>query len=60
MSPLKKGTKLTDNPKNIRLEMRLTKRQGEMLNECAEMLNVTKTDIVVKGIEMVHNELKQK
>lgn len=60
MSPMKKGTKLTDNPKNVRLEMRLTKSQNQMLEECAKKLNVTKTDVVVLGIEKVKDSLDKK
>lgn len=59
MSP-KKGQKLTDNPKNIRLEIRLTKKQNDLLNECAEKLNSTKTEVINKGIELVKKELDKK
>lgn len=58
MSP-KMGQKLTDNPRNVRLEMRLTQSENEKLNDCAERLNVTKTDVVVKGIDLVSKELNK-
>lgn len=57
MSPLKKGTKLTDNPRNVRLEIRLTQSENEMLEECAEKMNTTKTNVLIKGIELVNKEL---
>lgn len=60
MSPLKKGTKLTDNPRNVRLEIRLTQDENRMLEECAERLNVTKTKVITKGIEMVSRETDKK
>lgn len=60
MSPLKKGTKLTDNPRNVRLEIRLTQDENRMLEECAEKLNVTKTKVITKGIEMVSRETDKK
>ena len=41
----------TDNPKKVRLEIRLTEDQSEMLTRCADNLNLTKTDVIVKGIE---------
>lgn len=44
----------TDNPKKVRLEIRLTEEQSEMLTECANSLNLTKTDVIVKGIEAIH------
>lgn len=59
MSP-KRGQKLTDNPKNIRLEIRLTKSQNELLEECSERLNTTKTDVINKGIQLVKDELDKK
>lgn len=44
----------TDNPKNIRFEVRLTEEQARMLAECAESLNTTKTDVIIRGIESIH------
>ena len=59
MSP-KMGQKLTDNPRNVRLEIRLTKSESESLNDCAEKMKTTKTDIILKGIELVKKELEKK
>ena len=60
MSPLKKGQKLTDNPKNVRLEIRLTKEQNDLLTECAEKLKTTKTEVINKGIALVKKEIDKK
>lgn len=60
MSPVPKGTKLTDNPKNVRLEIRLTKAQNELLTECANRLEATKTDVINKGIKLVKEQLDKK
>lgn len=57
MSPLKKGTKLTDNPRNVRLEIRLTQTENQTLEECAKRMNTTKTDVLIKGVELVKKEL---
>ena len=35
MSP-KMGQKLTDNPRNVRLEVRLTQEENALLEECAK------------------------
>lgn len=59
MSP-SKGRPPIDNPKNIRLEIRLTKEQAETLAECAERLQVTRTDVINKGVDMVKAELDKK
>lgn len=60
MSPLAKGTKLTDNPRNMRLEIRLTQSENKMLEECAKKLNTTKTKVIIKGIEMVSKIVDKK
>lgn len=54
------GQKLTDNPKNVRLEIRLTKAQNELLTECAEKMETTKTNVINRGIELVKKELEKK
>lgn len=59
MTPLKKGKKLTDNPRNLRLEIRLTQSENDILTDCAKQLETTKTDIIIKGIKMVSESLKK-
>lgn len=58
MSP-KTGRPKSDNPKNIRLEIRLTQEQSEILARCAAELNLTRTAVIVKGIEKVYQEIGQ-
>lgn len=60
MSPLKKGQKLTDNPKNVNLSLRLTKTEAEDLQYCADKLNTTRTDVINRGIRKVKEEIEQK
>lgn len=52
MSPA--GRPKSENPRNVRLEIRLTKTESQLLEECARELNTTKTDVIVKGIEIIH------
>lgn len=59
MSPTK-GRPPIDNPKKVRLEIRLTEAQAETLSECAEKLQVTRTDVINKGVAMVKAELDKK
>nr|DAL96789.1 MAG TPA: NikA, BACTERIAL CONJUGATION, RELAXASE, DNA [Caudoviricetes sp.] len=59
MSPTK-GRPPIENPKNIRLEIRMTQKQATILAECADKLQVTKTDVITKGIELVKAELDKK
>ena len=37
-----------------------TAQQAETLSECAERLQVTRTDVINKGVEMVKAELDKK
>lgn len=60
MAPIKKGTKLTLTPKNVRLEIRLTQKQSDLLQECAERLHMTKTDVINEGIQLVKAKLDEK
>lgn len=56
MSP-KMGQKIKDNPKNVRLDLRLTKQEAEDLQYCAEKLNTSRTDVINKGVRKVKNEV---
>lgn len=56
MSPRKKS----DNSKHLRFEIRLNQDTANKLNECAETLNITKTDVIHKGIDLVKSEIDKK
>ena len=58
MSPA--GRPKIDNPKNIRLEIRLSKEENQLLSDCAEKMGATKTDVIKKGIKLVSAILNQK
>lgn len=57
MSPV--GRPKSDNPRNVRLEIRLTEEESNELNECATLLGVTKTDVITKGIKMIKDQIKK-
>lgn len=57
--PIKKGTKLTNNPKNVRLEIRMTQEQSDMLIKCAEKLKISKTDVLMRGVQLVKDEIEK-
>ncbi len=59
MSP-RTGRPKSDNPKNVRLEIRLTQHDAERLQKCADALNITRTDVILKGIDLVEAELNKK
>lgn len=58
MSP--KGRPPVENPKNIRLEIRLTKEEADLLQRCADELDITRTDVINKGVKLVEAEIKKK
>lgn len=58
MSP-RTGRPPIENPKNIRLEIRLSEATNKMLVECATLLNTTRTDVIEKGIQKVHESIKK-
>ena len=49
----------TDNPKNNRITVRLTNEDMTKLDECVETEHSNVTDIVRKGINLVHSQLNK-
>ena len=50
----------TKNPKSVRLEIRMTQEESNLLEECVKYLNTTKTDVINKGILLVKKEIESK
>ncbi|WP_175613086.1 hypothetical protein [Fusobacterium mortiferum] len=48
----------TTNPRKIRLEIRLNEDENQMLKECVEKLNLTKTDVLIEGLKEVYKKIK--
>lgn len=59
MSP-RTGRPKSDNPKNVRLEIRLTQEQAQSLDECAKILGTNRTDVINKGIELLKAKIEEK
>lgn len=53
----KLGQKLTDNPKSVKLNLRLTKQEAEDIRYCAEKLNTTRVDVVNRGVRKIKEEI---
>lgn len=49
----------TNNPRNKRLEIRLNEDEENKLQECVKKLNMTKTDVLIKGLEKVYKQIKK-
>lgn len=50
----------TDDPKNIRVGFRITEADRKKLDFCCEVLGLTKTEVVQRGIETVYQEALKK
>ncbi len=42
------------------IQLRMSGEELDLLEECAERLNMTRTDVVNKGIKLVKKELDEK
>lgn len=47
----------TTNKKTERLEIRLAPDELELIEECSEILGISKTDIINKGVKLVKAEI---
>ena len=53
-----KGTKLMDSPKEKMLRVRIDKSTEEKLEDLVRKLGLSKSEIVRRGIELQHGEIK--
>ena len=55
----KKMGRPTDNPKNISLKVRLDNETDKKLDDCIQALEVSKAEVIRRGIHKVHDDLKK-
>lgn len=55
MSP--KTGRPTANKKTERLEIRLTPQEAQDLQYCADVLGISRTDVINKGVQLVKEEV---
>ena len=58
MSPAGRPPK--DNPRNVNLNIRITKEEAKKIQFCADALEITRTDAITKGIDLVKEEIDKK
>lgn len=58
MSP-RTGRPPKENPRNVNLNIRLTKKEAADIQECADLLEISRTDVIVKGVQLVRSELNK-
>ena len=56
----KKMGRPTDNPKDISLKVRLDQETSEKLDDCVRVLEVSKAEVVRRGVHKVHDDLQKK
>lgn len=59
MAALKKGTKLTENPKDYMLRVRMDKEIVEKLDYLSKKFDSSRSEIVRKGIEEQYQKSKK-
>ena len=59
MAALKKGTKLTDNPKEYMLRVRMDKKTLEQLDDCCKTKSLSRSEVVREGIREQYKKLKK-
>jgi predicted transcriptional regulator len=56
----KMGRPPKENPKNMKINVRLTEETAKDLEECAEALQISRASVIEKGIKLVKASLKKK
>jgi len=59
VAAVKKGSKLTDNPKDYMLRVRMDKETLQQLDECCSAEQLSRSEIVRKGIKSQYEQLKK-
>lgn len=59
MAQKKLGRPPSDNSKKDRLFVRVDQATQDKLEECAQLLDTTRSEVVRKGIDMIHDSLKK-
>lgn len=54
----KKGRPVSENPKDYMLRVRMDEQTLQQLDECCEAENLSRSEVVRKGIQEQHSKLK--
>ncbi len=55
----KKGRPVSENPKDYMLRVRMDEQTLQQLDECCETENLSRSEVVRKGIQEQHSKLKK-
>ena len=59
MATKKMGRPPIENPRNKKLTIRVTENELNDVNLCAKSLGISKTELVMQGVQMVCSEIKK-
>ncbi len=59
MSP-RTGRPPTNNPKNVKMNIRISTQTAADLQECADILKISRINVIEKGIQLVKAEITRK
>lgn len=59
MSP-RTGRPPVDNPKSVKMNIRISEETAKELIECAEALNISRVNVIEKGIKLVKRTIEEK
>lgn len=59
MAAMKKGTKLTDDPKDYMLRVRMDKKTVDKLDIICKNQEISRSEVVRNGIELQYQKLKK-
>lgn len=57
MSPRTGRPPINDVSRTEKLNIRLTKKEKDRIGKCAEVLGISRTDTIMKGIGLVEKEI---
>ena len=58
MSP-RTGRPPKENPRNVNLNIRVTKDEAQLIQNCANALGITRTDAIIKGVSLLKSEIEK-
>ena len=60
MSPRTGRPPKGETSKNISLQLRISEKTANELKECSEKLNISRTEVIEKGVELIYKETVKK
>ncbi len=49
----------TSNPRNINLNIRISKKEADLIQECADRMNTARVNVIIAGVKKLKNELDE-